>query len=517
MSKRSEKKSSYGKVAKVGVLWGFLREGGNSLLLLPTSMILARLLTPQEAGVAAAAGFFMQLCARVTQVGFGASLVRAKQITSAHVSTVFVVNLGIGALSWAALTALAPLTGSFLRSPDAAQLLPVAALGFLVMPFATVPTALMARDMRFSESATSDWIANITETTSAIVLAWNGFSFWSLIYGRLAGDSMRALLRIWMSGWRPSLHFSRAALNDMLSFSVGFYVKNILEFGVQNLDNLVVGRTLGMASLGLYDKAFQTAHKFTSKMNLSGPSVSFRIFSLIHEEPERFRKAYRKVMLSTTLLGYPLLSALIITAPQLILVLFGPKWVAATVPFQILCASNIFKLLNIYASSATQAKGQIWLEVKRQALFVTILVIAVSFMSRWGITGAAIGVMSATVTMTIMLQTLVKRLTGLSWRDMLEPQVPAVTCASGMIAVEALTLALVRGVSPTATPIVLMGACIATAAIYYLAFLLFVPFVEVRALVHETVVDMAPAVARRLPWLAPAKPAKKDSPAFLAS
>jgi len=74
--KSLEKRRFYGKLAKVGVVWGFLREGGNSLLLLPTAMILARLLTPREAGVAAAATFFMQLCARLTQLGCGVSLVR---------------------------------------------------------------------------------------------------------------------------------------------------------------------------------------------------------------------------------------------------------------------------------------------------------------------------------------------------------------------------------------------------------------------------------------------------------
>jgi PST family polysaccharide transporter len=482
--------------------------------MLPTSMILARLLTPEEAGVAAAATFFMQLCARLTQVGFGASLVRSKHITPAHVSTVFVVNLGIGAIAWGALTALAPLTGIFLRSTDAAQLLPVAALGFLIMPFASVPTALLSRDMRFSQSATSDWIANATETASAIVLAWNGYSFWSLIYGRLAGDATRAVLRIWMARWRPRLHFSAPALREMLSFSVGFYSKGLLDFGIQNLDNIIVGRTLGMASLGLYDKAFQTAHKFTQKLNLSGPSVSFRIFSLIHEDPERFRRAYRKVILSITLVGYPLLTGLIVTAPQLILVLFGPKWVAATIPFQILCTANVLRLLNLYSSSATQAKGQIWLEVKRQTLFLTVLVVSVTFMSRWGIAGAALGVLVATVAMTAMLQTLVKRLADLSWRDMLEPQAPAATCSAGMIVVLLLTLAGVRALSDAPPPLVLLAACSATATLYYIAFLLFVPFFEVRALVHETAMDMAPGIARRLSWLSPRK---KDAPAFSAS
>ncbi len=64
------------------------------------------------------------------------------------------------------------------------------------------------------------------------------------------------------------------------------YAKNILDFCAQNLDNLIVGRMLGMAALGFYDKAFATMQKFTGKINLSGPSVSFRIFALIHEDHE---------------------------------------------------------------------------------------------------------------------------------------------------------------------------------------------------------------------------------------
>ena len=323
MGKSLENRRSYGKLAKVGVVWGFLREGGNTLLLLPTAMILARLLTPQEAGVAAAASFFMQLCNRLTQLGFGASLVRNKHITTDHVSSVFVVNLGIGVTAWGALTLFAPLAGAFLHSPDAGALIPLAAFGFLIMPFATIPTALLSREMRYRESASSEWLSTVVESSVAISLAWNGFSFWSLVYGRLSGDSARALCRIWMTGWRPKLRFSRTAMSDLFSFGVGMYAKNILDFCAQNLDNLIVGRMLGMAALGFYDKAFATMQKFTGKLNLSGPSVSFRIFALIHEDRERFRRAYRKVILSVTMVGYPLVTGMIVTAPQMIEVLFG--------------------------------------------------------------------------------------------------------------------------------------------------------------------------------------------------
>ena len=494
----------YGKLAKVGVIWGFLRLGGNSLLILPSSMVLARLLSPTEAGIAAAATFFVQLCARLTQFGFGASLVRAKQITSAHLSTVFFINLAIGVVAWASLTALASSLGAYLRSPEAGQLIPLAAVGFLIMPFATVPTAILSRDLRYAESSTSDWLSTIVESGLAIWLAWIGFSASSLIYARLAGDAARALCRIAMTRWWPHFQVTRDALSDLFSFGVGMYAKNLLDFCAQNLDNLIVGRMLGVTSLGFYDKAFTTMHKLTAKLNLSGPSVSFRIFSLIHEEPERFRRAYRKVILSVTAVGYPVITWMIVTAPQLIEVLFGPRWLPAVVPFQLLCVAAFFRLLNTYASSATQAKGQIWVEVKRQAFFTVVLIVTVTAMSRWGISGAAGGVLLATLSMTVVFQVMVRRLTNLTWDDMLRPQAPGVVCSVGLAVLLVITTSTAGRIASHLNALTLLTISSAVAVVYCAAFFLLSPFADLRGLIYEAVTDFAPKAAiERMRWLAP--------------
>jgi O-antigen/teichoic acid export membrane protein len=493
----------YGKLAKVGVVWGFLREGGNSLLILPTTMVLARLLTPTEAGIAAAATFFVQLCARLTQFGFGASLVRAKRVTSQHLSSVFFVNLTIGVTAWSLLTLLAPLLGGYLRSPEAGQLLPTAACAFLIMPFATVPTALLSRDMRYKEAATSEWISTVVESSTAIGFAWSGYSFWSLIYGRLCGDSVRAICRIAMTRWRPRLEFSRDALGDLFSFGIGMYAKSLLDFSAQNLDNVIVGRMLGVTSLGFYDKAFTTMHKLTAKLNLSGPSVSFRIFALIHEEPERFRRAYRKVILSVTAIGYPVITGMLVTGPQLIEVLFGPRWLPAVAPFQILCCAAYFRLLNTYASSASQAKGQVWLEVKRQAFFTGMLIVAVTGLSGWGIAGAAAGVLVATIVMSVAFQVMVRRITNLTWDDMLRPQLPGVVCSFGLAAILLLTKYCTRQLAGDVNVRILFLVCIAVSLAYCSAFLVLSPFHEVRGLVYEGVTDFAPKAVHRMRWLAP--------------
>jgi O-antigen/teichoic acid export membrane protein len=296
-------------------------------------------------------------------------------------------------------------------------------------------------------------------------------------------------------------------MREMISFGAGIYAKNLLEYAVQNLDNLVVGRMIGITALGFYDKAYSTVSRVTTKINLAGPSVSFRIFALIQDEPERFRRAYRKVVLSVTLVGYPVLTGMIVAAPQLIEVLYGRQWLPAILPFQILAAAAMLRLLNTYASSATQAKGRIWAEVRRQALFILVLVVAVAALSPWGIAGAAGGVLLSTIFMTVLLQSLVGRLSGLSWADMLAPQIPAVVCSAGLLVVVLLTRMAVQTAYPQSPPLLVLAACAITGAVYYVGFLLTARFGDVREVVHETAQDLAPGIAKRLPWLAPAAPA----------
>ena len=119
----------------------------------------------------------------------------------------------------------------------------------------------------------------------------------------------------------------------------------------------------------------------------------------------------------------------------------------------------------------------------------------------------------ATVVMTVMFQILVRRLTQLEWSDMLGPQVPAAICSIGLIGVLVLTRGAIRMFLPQAHATVIMGGCLSTAAIYYAVFVLLAPFSEVRALIHETAVDFAPGLARRLTWLAPRE---EDVPALSA-
>ncbi|MBA3890307.1 MAG: oligosaccharide flippase family protein, partial [Gemmatimonadaceae bacterium] len=216
--RRKKKKQYYAKTAKRGALWSIVKQGGHEIFAIPISMIMARLLSPEEFGIAAASALFIRLSTRLTQFGFNASLVRIKVLRPEHLSSVFVVNLMFGVLTYLALVAAAPAVGTFLRSPEAGELLAFAALIFLINPFGTVPASLMSRNMQFRNSTITDWSDMVVSLSVTLVLAFRGFGYWSIVTGHLSGAVVRVILKAYLSSWRPSLAFSRQATRELLGF-----------------------------------------------------------------------------------------------------------------------------------------------------------------------------------------------------------------------------------------------------------------------------------------------------------
>jgi PST family polysaccharide transporter len=492
------------------MFWALLREATNSLLVLPTSIILARLLSPSEFGIAAIAYVFLALGARLTQFGLNASLMRIKEVRPEHASTVFVASVTLAGIAWGLLTMLAPAIAVFVRSEEAGHVIPVAGLSFLISGFAIVPNTLLSRDLRYRELAVCDWIGTVTNAVVSVGCAWSGFSYWSIVYGILAAEIAQALAKLHFARWVPSLRFSFVAFRELISFGTGVYAKSLLDYAAHNIDNLIVGRMLGMSALGVYGKAYSLVSRMLARINLAGPSTSFRIFALIHEDHERFRRAYRKVVLAVTVLGYPILTALILIAPDLIHVLFGSRWMGTVLPFRILCVAGMLRLLNTYASTATQARGMIWSEVGRQVISTALLALCVALLSRWGVGGAAAGVLVSTVVTTFLMQRLVRGVTGLHWRDLILPQVPALVCSLGLVLVLGLTRFLLQTWSPSPLHVVNLAVLVSVAVAYYLFFVFYSGFNEVRAVVLEALDDLAPFLAGRRRVRAKALPATAE-------
>jgi O-antigen/teichoic acid export membrane protein len=499
-----------GRVARTSVMWAYVRTGVYGIIAIPATVILARLLSPTDFGIAAAATFFGQFAARLSNGGMGTAIIRIKELHEDHISTVFVINAAVTTVAVIALLAGAPYIGRFYGTPEIGWILPIVALNFAVGSLSMIQQALLSRDLRYREMATIGSIDIMVASIAAVVFAFFGFRYWSLVLGDVCGGIVKWAYGIKLCGWRLRTRFVPSAARELMSFAMGAYAKRTLEHFTQNVDNLVIGRVLGVTALGFYDKAFSSVNRVFNKLTVVGPGVSFRIFSIIQDDFVRFQRAYRKVIMTVTLVGYFIFGALGTMGPHLIVVAFGEQWQQSVFPFQVLCVSFALKLLNSFATSAAQARGWIWPLVWRQVLQVVCIVVGVALAARWGIEGAAIAVLGATVAMFFLTQTVMRKATGLGWTDILEPQIPAVTTSALLIAILwGIDIGL-KALLLSPQPFVILIAQAAACVLYAVAFARWCPFAEARELMHEVVSDFSPAVARFL-WrdLPPVEKKKK--------
>ena len=220
----------YGKTAKVGVAWGVFRDTVKQLIFVPGAMLLARLLSPEEFGISAAAVLVITLANRLGTLGLNAALVRLKTLTPDHLSTVFTYNLGMGAVAFSVLQFAAPAIAAFYRQPEVGDAIRVAALSFLFVPFGAINSAIFQREMRFKETAFNEWAFAVVFPVVSVALALSDFGFWSIVYGQLAARASQVAMKVYQGRWWPRLYFSRAAFRELAPFGAGVAANRLLGF-----------------------------------------------------------------------------------------------------------------------------------------------------------------------------------------------------------------------------------------------------------------------------------------------
>jgi PST family polysaccharide transporter len=491
-----DRPANLNRAVKAGTAWLMLERGGIQLLTLVASMILARLLAPQDFGVFGVALMFTGLSTRLAKFGFGMAFVRLPAIRPDHVAALFVISLVTNGLITLGLLAASPFVGTFFRSPLAGQVLAVMSLNFLVRCLGGCPSALLRRRLDFRSTTLGGITDGMVKLVVSCALAFQGFGVWSLVLAELVGGLSEKLFLIRASGWRPSLRASRAAIRDLFGFGMGISLKSTFTYMTENVDNFVIGRYLGLAPLGFYEKAYRLMNLPVAEISSRLNAVLFPVFARIHDDGGRLRAALRKTVLTLTLAGYPLFATLVVLGPQLIAIMYGPAWTAAIVPFQILCLVGPMRIMTNLASSVINASGSIGPEVRRRALLFVLLIVAV-VTGAWqgGINGAAAGVAVVNVIGALMMLTLLCRVSGVRLvGDLWSPQALPLAGAAilALVAYGCREWAIARGLGDFG--VVALAA--PAGGLAYLAVLVLARTKPLVALMRELRTDLGPVLAR---------------------
>lgn len=421
-----------------GIRWGSASAVLVQLLSVASTVVLARLLTPADFGLVAAATIAVDLFALFTRFGFGAVLVNRRTLDDVVASTMFWLAVGVGVVAASAAAATAPLLASLLGQPRAAPYIAAASALILLGLISTVSEALLLRALRFRFVYIADTSTAVVYAAVAVGLAiGTGLGPWSIIIGRLAGAVLGAVMRVIAARWRPRLVFRPSSVRDDLAFGAGFLGTQLLSYTAKNVDYWVVSRTGSAGTLGLYYIAYVLPNVLRQRMTWLMSEILFPVLSRLRDDPVATRKAYTEVLQLLAFLGVPALAGLAILSDVVVVVFFGERWAPAAAPMAIIAVASATEIVTQIAGSVFLAHSRASYALVTNGLRVVVLgaCLAVSVSAGGGLVGVALSVLASTLVGLVAAQALLTRVVPVSPGDVARAVLPALTCTGSMVAV----------------------------------------------------------------------------------
>jgi len=266
-----------------------------------------------------------------------------------------------------------------------------------------VPTALLARQMRFVVTARNEIVASFCGAAVTIVCALKGLSYWSLVAGQLANLVIGNILAWSAVKWRPSRPRHFATIWNDVKFGANITLSNLATFVTTSADNVIVGLTTGKVALGLYDRSYNLVVRPIGQLMAPVSRIAVPLLSRLVDEPDKYRSAYLQIVRTATILLLPAMLVCISNATTLIGVLLGPRWLGAAPIFSWLCVGGLAS--GIYASAfwllISQDRAQ---ELRRLAFLAAVINVMSYFIGAiWGVIGIAIAASLSFVFLTTPL------------------------------------------------------------------------------------------------------------------
>lgn len=418
-----------------GSAWTLFANISSQAISFLVTVVLARLLAPEDFGVVAISAVFIGVITLFQDVGMGAALIQRKDIDEDYLSTSFSVSLLAGALLAALVAVISPLVAAFYKETVLRDILLVSSLGFLLSPFTSIHTSILSRRLEFKKVALITLGTQAVSGSISVGLALSGYGLWSMVLGKIFSQPILIPVVWHVVKWRPRPRIIRKCFTDLFGFSSHLLGFNLLNFFARNLDNLIIGKYLGAQQLGYYSVAYNLMLKPLQLISWSVGKVLFPVFSSIQDDPEQTRAVYLKIIRSISLVTFPMMTGLFMVAEEFILSVYGETWRPAILPLKLLCAVGAIQSIGTTAGVIFNSQGRSDLTLKVGAVSATAIVVGFIIGLNWGLIGLITAYIAVSVPVFFLGQFYANRLIGLSMGALFSALFPATACSGLMVMV----------------------------------------------------------------------------------
>jgi PST family polysaccharide transporter len=433
-NEHAQTSKSVGKLAKAGIFYTVIARLGNTFTQVIGSIFLARLLDPADFGILQYGWLIIGFATKFGEFGFNMGLIqRNQEVRPEHVNTLFVLDLSFKVALWIVVLICTPVIADFFHEPVLRTFLPVFSFYIVLECFSTSPVTMLQRNMNFKAYSQVLAIDRTVQLAGALTFAALGYGVWSLVIGEFCGLIWSSLRAIQLSGWRPRLQFDREISRELFGYGNWVFLRNLFRFLSDNIDYLIIGRFLDAQQLGYYTKAFELMKTPRKRITRALSSVVFPAFARVQNQPERVKRGFEKLVLSVSLVAYPIQIAMLMAAPAFVYVVLGEKWAPTITCVQIMCVAGILRALDPFLNSVITTSGFVRRSALRRVIEFAILAVAVYIGVQWGINGVSAAVTITSVIVMILMLNLIRRVSLIGWREYFAPQWPAIV-GSGFMA-----------------------------------------------------------------------------------
>lgn len=368
------------KQAVSGMIWTFLQQFGSQLISFAVSMVLARLILPEEFGLIGMLTIFMGIGSALFNGGLTSSLIRTQECTQEDYSTVFYFNFAGSVLIYGILFIVAPWIAKFYHQPSLTSITRAYGLTFILSAFGTVQNTILTRELKFKKLAIISLPALVISSVVGILMAYLNYGVWSLVVSALVNAFFVSFFLWFNTEWYPKLIFSKDKFIQHFHYGYKLTISGILDTVFTNIYQIVIGRFYSAALVGYYTRA--NTLMMLPVGNISGAlnKVIFPLFSKVQDDLPRFRNSYKQIMQMVLFIITPIIILMGLLAKPLIVLLFTDKWLPVVPIFKIICFTGILYPIHLYNLIVLEVKGRsdlfLKLEVFKKILLAIILIIS---------------------------------------------------------------------------------------------------------------------------------------------
>lgn len=359
-----------------GVKWGLIQKFTMQPLQFIYSVILARLISPEEFGILALTSIFFAVAASLAQAGFGMALIRKQDRTEEDCSTMFWFNWGMSCLMGAILFAAAPFFARWYHQPELLWLTRVSALLMTLSCTTSVHMALYNAKRDFKTPAIISMVTSVSGMPVCVAFAYCGYGVWAVLITNVFSSLLNLLIVWWVSPWKPRFLWSQASFRALFGFGSKLALSGVLHTLYTEARTFIIGKFFSPAQLGYYNRGSHLSSMLPTTISGMLESVTYPILSTLQDDNERLQSIYQKYIRITSLPIMWAVFTLMALAHPAVCFIYGERWLPAVPYLQVVSLTVCIVHVSIINLNLLKVKGRTDILLNISFVKKTISVIA---------------------------------------------------------------------------------------------------------------------------------------------